>query len=310
MASSALPTGTAELPLNWGELAAHLLDVEKSMRWGTTHASLSSWLADVARQMRRGEATLWRALAAGRYYNELRDALVAEGVRIPALGSPDVAASPESLELADKISRVAPAELVRSITLKVMQGTISRRELRAYWETYRPVLQGLTARGRNVTAPRFNPRSIEMISSRLEADCVAGLLKDGGAWLGTPNAPVYKVVHMSDGGPEAGTVPDVIVLYRASRSSPLEIHGIEVTLRPDGNTFLRQYKRGGAGVDQLWLVMPTASAPAASKLPKEVGLLEADPNGVHVSRRASVAKQDAEALAKTLRSLLAREVGA
>ena len=296
-----------ESPSNWGQLAAHLLEVEKSLSWGETHSSLSSWLADQAKQMKRGEATLWRALAAGRHYNELRAELASEGVDAPPLSSPELAASPESLELADKICRVAPAELVRSITSQVLRGTISRRELRAYWETYRPVLQGQTARGRNVAAPRFNPRSIDMISSRLEADCIAGLLKDGGAWLGAADAPVYKVIHMGD---VDITAPDVIVLFRPNRISPLEIHGIEVTLRVDANAYLRRYKREGGGLDRLWAVTPMDAPSTESKLPTEIGLLEADPSGVRVNRQAGVAKQNGDELTRTLRSLLAREVGA
>lgn len=300
-----------ERPASWGELAQFLLATERSMSWGATHESFSSWLSDHAKALRRGEATLWRALAAGRYYNELRAEFAERGVALPELESPQLAASPESLELADKIARVAPAEVVQQITQKVVEGQISRRDLRSYWETYRPVLNGLTARGRNVPAPRFNPRSIDMLSSRLEADCMAGLIQHGSSWLGVTDAHIYKVIPVTESlAPRLSKrcVPDVIVLYQPNASQPLEIHGVEVAARPDEAATVRQYRGHGVGVDYFWIATPTETPSRIAGLCPEIGVLEADHNGVKVIRRAGPAKQSPSEVLSVARGLLAREV--
>lgn len=281
------------------------------MSWSATHPSFSSWVADLALSLKRSEATVWRALSAGRYYNELRAEFGARGVELPRLGSTQLAATPESLELADKISRVAPAELVQQITQKVVEGKISRRELRTYWETYRPVLKGLTARGRNVEAPRFNPRSIDMLSSRLDADCIAGLIQEGAAWLGVAKAHIYKVIPVSGSlGPRLGVqcMPDVIVLYQPSPKDPLQVHGIEAASRPDHNAVIRYYRMRGIGVDYFWIATPTETESRSADRSQEIGLLEANPKGVKVVRRAGPAKQDRDDALALIRGLLAREV--
>jgi hypothetical protein len=296
---------------SWGALAQYLLASEKSMGWGQTHSSFSSWLSDCAKELKRSEATLWRALAAGRYYNELRAEFIARGVTLPELGSPQLAASPEGLELADKIARVAPAEVVQQITQKVVEGKISRRELRTYWETYRPILNGMTARGRNVQAPRFNPRSIDMLSNRLEADCIAGLIAQGPSWLGDAKAHLYKVIPITESivsRLRLRFVPDVIVLYQPSQRDALEIHGVETTARPDDSPAIRHYLARGSGADHFWIATPTETESRTAGRHQEIGLLEADPNGVKVLRRAGPAKQDQGDALTLLRALLSREV--
>jgi hypothetical protein len=295
----------------WGDLAAYLLQTEKTASWRKTHASFSSWLAHLAQSLDRSEATLWRALAAGRYYNALRQASKKRGITLPVLGAPQLAASPEAIELVAKISRAAPTEVAQQITEKVVAGAISRRELRTYWETYRPVLDGRTARGRNVTAPRFNPSRIDMVSSRLEADCIAGLIHAGGAWLGVAEPRLYKVIPFRERmlpGLDVRSVPDVIVLYQRDLRQPLEVHGIEATARPGHNAVIRRYRASGLGVDYLWIVTPSDAQLQKEIRSNEIGLLEAKPNRVRVFRPAGNAKQNRDETANLLRSLLAREI--
>lgn len=297
----------------WHGLAAHLLTVEKVRSWSTTHSSFSSWLADLARALQRSEATLWRALSAGRYYAEIREELVGRGVEIPELGAPAVAASPEALELAQKISRVAPDEVVQQISRKVIEGAISRRELRTYWETYRPVLNGQTARGRNVEAPQFDPDSAEMLSSRAEADCVAGLIHGGSGWLGCDQAHIYKVIPVSSRtAVQLGCrhVPDVIVLYQATPNEQMQIHGIEAATRLKNNAVVRHYRTNGLGVDRFWIIAPDTIELRAADSNPEIGVLQANPRGVHVTHQAGPAKQDRDETLVLMRGLLARQLGA
>lgn len=296
---------------SWDHLAERLLQAEKTMSWSATHSSFSNWVTDLARSLNRSEATVWRALAAGRYYNVLRSEFSDRGIMLPELGSSQLVASPEGLELTDKISRVAPPEVVQQIKQKVVEGKVSRRELRAYWETYRPVLEGLTARGRNVAAPRFNPRNIAMIGRRLEADCIAGLIQEGSKWLGVVRAHIYKVIPIDNHIARRFGVqyaPDVIVLYQADTKHPLEVHGVEATSQPDTNAAARHYRLRGVGIDHFWIAAPTEMKSQLEASCPEIGILEADPNGVKVLRRAGVANQDLDEKLAILKVLLAREV--
>lgn len=296
----------------WHALAAYLLAVERTRSWSATHSSFSSWLADLAKTLQRSEATLWRMFSAGRYYSEIREKSLGGGAEVPDLSSQSVAASPESLELAQKISRVAPDEVVEDISRKVIDGAISRRELRTYWETYRPVLNGRTARGRNVEAPHFNSDSLEMLSSRMEADCVAGLIREGAVWLGCAQAHVYKVIPMSAQSlPRLGGrhVPDVIVLYQPTPIQPMEIHGIETATRLEKNAVVRQYRTAGLGVDRFWIIASHAIESLIADRNPEIGVLQANPERVRVIRRAGPAKQDRDDALALMRGLLARKFG-
>lgn len=307
MDSQTRPTASAR----WDDLAAYLLQTEIAESWRKTHASFSSWLADLAQSLGRSEATLWRALTAGRYYNTLRQVSKKRGIALPVLGAPQLMASPEAIELVAKIARAAPAEVARQITDRVVAGTISRRELRTYWETYRPVLDGRTARGRNVKAPRFNPHSIDMANSRLEADCIAGLIHAGGAWLGIEQPHLYKVIPFRERTSiwaNVRPVPDVIVLHQRDSRQQLEVHGVEATARPDHNAVIRHYQSSGLGVDYLWIVTPSGKRMHKESPPQEIGLLEANPNGVRVIRPAGNAKQNHDKTSNLLRLLLTREI--
>lgn len=296
-------------PKQWRMLAAYLISIESSMSWGSTHASFSQWMSSFAKDAGKSEATLWRALAAGRYYNDIRTEAVKYGVQYPPLDDVNIKASPESLELFDKISRAAPAELVRTLQDKVMNGDISRSELRKIWVAYRPVLEGQTARGRNMEAPRFNPRNIRMIGLRLEADCVSALVQAGPTWLGADNAIVYKVISGLDSSSTRST-PDLIVLLKRDKRSSLELHGVEVTTTPERNGVLKNFKNNWMSVDFLWLALPTIPDGRQERaIPEGVGIIIGDQSGVQVLKQPISAKRDQVQTEMLYRELLVKICG-
>lgn len=294
----------------WSEVASYLLASEASSEWSKTHTSYSSWLAGLATQVGRSEATLWRALAAGRYYNKLRAEFSLTGLDLPELGSRDLLASPESLELLEKISRAAPSEVFQEIAPKVVTAKIARSELRAYWENYRPVLKGLTARGKNVIAPRYDEDDIEMQSARVAANCVAGLIKHGSEWLGCANAYIYKAISTIDASAlklSCAFIPGTIVIYQLDDKLPIQVHGIQIANSPDKDPTLQRYKECGLGVDHLWVVTHSHKSSKFIGACSEVGIICSDQSRVNVIRPALKARENAAEKVAVLKGLLSHE---
>lgn len=308
-----LPQPQPSEEATWGQIASYLIEAESSRSWKPFHHSYTEFVGYTARKLGKSEALLWRFLAAGRIYNEQRSTLGDEPT-VPVLNDPKVSASPDSLELLDKIARVAPKAVVADIQIKVIQGKKSRNELRALWNTYRPVLDGRTKRGRHVDAPRFNAGNARMVDRQLKGSCRMALLKAGSDWLGAPKNAFYRVFlastePMLHSGP-AG-LPELIVLCTNPKGDAVEVHGIAVTeRRSEGSErTLDDLCSTKAGMDYFWLMCPDPEhdLPSREQLPKDIGLLELTPDdGLLVRRPAVRLKADAVMQVDLLRSLVIR----
>ena len=273
---------------SWGSLAAELIRVEKMGDW-KRFGSFSGYIANLAEATKKTKSSFWRVLSAGHDYLQLRKKLDPAGKHLPKLDDPAIKASPESLEILRKISRVAPTELVTDLERRTMDGTISRRELRNLWETYRPVLGGKTARGRGMPAPRYDKKNWGMRRKLIEANILAQIVQNGPEWLpfGNATVDVYKVVHISGNDILRGlypSAPDMVVLY-ADQQTPLTIHGIEAVSDVRNNAVLRHYDEKGTVADCLWFATaePLGKADVAS-IPEEIGLLLIKGDSVEVVR--------------------------
>lgn len=294
-------------PQRWGPVASELLHLEESGEWRKTHESFSFYLSDRAEKANKTKSLFWRLLSAGREYNLLRAKLDPKGRTFPPLEDPRIKASPESLELVNKISRVAPANIVESVQRKAMAGEISRRELRNFWLAYRPVLGGKTARGRD-EAPRYDKSNWAMRRALIEANSLALLSKNGPGWLGANAAYVYKVVHISSDVRLRHlypTAPDAIVLLARDEKSPLEIHGVAAGFLVGENSVLQHYEEDGTSVDFLWFVTPKKLfEQEVAGIPKAIGVLHAGPDTLQVVRPAEAASSDRFEREELLRVLL------
>ncbi len=296
----------------WGKLAHHLLAVEQARTWHGTHPSFSAWLADEAIRLKRNASSLWRARSSGRYYYTLASSLKARGHQVPDLDSDELKASPESLELAAKLSRVAPEELMGELAAKVIDGTVSRRDLRSYWLAYRPVMAGKTARGRGTVPPCFDPHDTHMRISRAEADVIASLIQAGAEWLGNATARVYRVFHY-DELPKSvqakGMLPDVLILYQPDEHAPVEIHGVEIVPSHvvHSQSLEARIQRIRRAVDYMWLALiGPATADQEPEEVRDIGLIQAGHGGAHVRHRARLGTPDLAIQADLLKVLLSR----
>jgi hypothetical protein len=193
---------------------------------------MTIWIRDYAKQTSRQPSTLWRLLAAGKYYLELREEFEKDGVSLPDLEDPAIAASPESLEILNKLARAMPADL-RQIQRRTLEGNISRRELRDLWVTYRPVLDGENARGWPAEKPRYVQDNPEMRLVHRKAQTLNAIREAGPAWLGNSDGYIYKVFPIEEvrefehlfRSPE-DPKPDAILVHSTSVEARLEVYSL------------------------------------------------------------------------------------
>ncbi|WP_158793824.1 hypothetical protein [Granulicella sp. L60] len=212
----------------WGVMSSYLIEIEDSLR-DSSASSMTVWIRSFARQTGMQPSTLWRLLTAGKYYRELRQEFEQVGVLLPDLGDPAIAASPESLEILNKLARVLPPDL-KQIQRGTLEGKISRRELRDLWITYRPVLEGKNARGWPAQKPRFNSHNPDMQLAHKKAQALNAIREGGPFWLGYSESYIYKVFPVDEVrefehlfNSSENPKPDAIVLHSASVEARLEV---------------------------------------------------------------------------------------
>ena len=229
------------------------------------------------------DSSLWRYLTAGRYYQKLRETLQGRNIPCPPLEKLPETISPESLEILAKIERAAPKTLFEDVGERVLCGSVTRHELREIWKTYRPVLEGRTARGRGMTAPRINPGDERQLEMQKEATALTALMSAGPEWTEIKDAQFYYTI---------GDVPvpktglekrafDMLALVRETEDSPMIMMGVQIKTMTKINS-LAWY------CDRLWLTLVAkAKIPEVAYVPEFVGILRADSGRLKVERPAT-----------------------
>lgn len=276
----------------WSQVGSLLNQVEVTNHWHGKASSFSDWLRSFAQTIGLGEASLWRYLASARYYEKLQQTLNGRGVPCPPLKDLPAKVSPESLELLSKLERVAPNEQLQSIAARVVNGAITRAELRRTWEAYRPALAGRTARGKGVDAPTIDPYDTVQFQSVLEAQIITTLSSADPAWTGIIKPECYEIFHNVQ--PEFAQSErerfefDAVVVSRAKKFDQLDFHVIEIrgnhVANPKVGALLeRQFQY----CHFFWLALDARSQGTGSHvLPDSVGLLVAKEGSIRVLRPA------------------------
>jgi len=277
----------------WPKLGRLCGEVERFGLWRAEAKSFSEWVRQLAARLDLKEGSLWRMLSSARFYVELQSSLAKRGIHLPLLDKLPESVSPESLELLSKLMRVAASTVTDPLVKGLIEGSVSRAQLRATWLAYRPVLAGRTARGRGVAPPRFNQRDLQQRNSRLEADVMAGLLVAGPDWTGTANLSRYEL--FAQVRPQSRSsdrrIPELdAVAAVQDKSGGVVLHGIDIR----GGHILRspQFLEYVALVepfcDFLWIAMRDGDVLESSNsaLPEHLGLLLATPTSVRVLRAA------------------------
>ncbi|PLX85592.1 MAG: hypothetical protein C0617_03595 [Desulfuromonas sp.] len=298
-------------PTHWAKIGRLLDAIEKTEFWRAEAKSFTEWLRSHASMFGVKEATLWRYLSAGRYIEEL------EGKYPLFLGRDDLpieellgGVSPENIEILSKLSRVAPEDVWGPLVQKVIEGSITRGEIRSLWKTFRPVLEGRTARGKGVSAPKFDSKSERQTGKLTEAMIRNALLKSSGEWTGAGPKEFFTILPDVELKSEAP-----ITLRRAidfvaivGKESGVELHGVEVQTGlgpgfwPDAELFTLY-------CDYLWVAYPSDFGVSTREIPEHVGVLSVGKERVDILRLATTVRKVRVKSGEFAKQILVRILG-
>lgn len=288
----------------WQEIAALLMRVEKERLWEGHAPSFTAWLKAMARRAELEESVFWRYLKAGRIYAELTGKDVLE-VRS--------AVSAESLELADKIMRVAPEPVAQEVITRTLDGALSRSELRDVWSTYKPAAGGVTARGRlptdevkrgEVLRERRAVWEAERERPQNRGEVTRGEIVSAfrsGSWLSA-----YDQFRADIRPKILPTSVAAVLVVRRNIGGELELHTL--------TTCVAQPELADAafepapGADFMWLGVPAELTRATlDRAPRMLGILEiGSTRSLRVVREAAQRPKNAQARLDLLSALLQR----
>lgn len=267
-------------PRTWGQTSSFLNAYEQSQLWANEAGSFTKWLECHAKALGSTESTLWRYLTAGRYYQTLRPQLLARNVQAPPLDELPVKYSPECFELLGKLERIAPYHIFTNLADGLMQGTVTRSTLRSTWGTFRPILGGKTARGRDVAPPRFEPDDPVQYHGMFRSMLINTLFAVDATWLGGSEKDRHETFLQV--GPLAASPPlksftiDAVVAVVHHPSKQLYFNGIaifDIVRRSD----IPKLEAQSLYCDMFWVAVPYyRGSDYASTIPAHIGIITVD----------------------------------
>ena len=145
-------------PIKWAVWGLMIESVFQHDMWKEEYGNFTDWMKYLEKSTGKNICTLWRFKGCWAHYVSSRSKLI--NYQIELLNVDELSKiSFEHIELLAKLERVAPDDVIRELYVKVFNGTIRRADLREKWDIFKVVLEGKTARGKNVEAPKFNPES-------------------------------------------------------------------------------------------------------------------------------------------------------
>jgi hypothetical protein len=283
-------------------MAALMIEVEEDQLWQGEAKSFTAWVKDLAEKAGVPERMLWRYLRAGRYYNDLRDGTDPELAAMPALGEAPCKADPESLELLEKISRVAPAEKIAELAKNTVAGDSTRQELRDVWKDYQ------------ASAPDADQDDPDNPGKTLMTDIRQALRASRGRFLDASERHQWTL-HAKVS--VAASCFDAVGVELATPEQPRPgLHGVQIAVEASAFELEQRWAEAAAYVDTLWLAVPAAlSQQAQAQTPSWVGvvayheLLPQDAASSQLANRLQVARPaDPHARHVDLRGELALEL--
>lgn len=238
----------------WGPLASLIQDTHQSRAWEASFKNFTSWMAHLTDTHGVSKARIWRYKAVGAYYNELVDRFKDR----PQLADLPAHVSAEQMELVQRIEKTAPGADLSETILRVLDGDMPMRELRAIWNAYKKARDGSASH--SVSA-----------GEQFEADCGVALAQQTD-WVGN-NKP--QRLHVITGGIDASFANrhrefDAVALVQHTIREPVEVHCFEFKLCPQDTTFSRRWDWTHEG-DFMWAI--SDSAQFLKYLEPQVGLM-------------------------------------
>jgi len=199
--------------------------------------------------------------------------------------------SPENLETLEKIERVASENIFNELAARVIQCSIKRSELRSEWVAYRKVLEGKTARGIGVVAPRADLTNRIQLLMIGEAEVQAALNSASKDWTGFDAPQIYKVVpklriKANEKSFKSFEV-DAAILFQGDANAPVEFFEIDIKSHNDLDIPYDSFLKRAPYFDRQWVAFHKFNDQVGLVgIPEHVGILLLDGGEFKVLRKA------------------------
>jgi hypothetical protein len=293
--------------LLWQQMAALMIEVEEDGLWQGEAKSFTAWLKAMAEKIDLPESMLWRYLKAGRTYNALRASPDPELAALPPLGQAPCKAAPESLELLDKISQVAPPEEAADLAKTTLAGESDREALREAWQDYKTALPAADAELAETAPPESLAAGKALAGAMLQA-----LRRSRGAFVAA-GEPCHQWTLHSHVTVAACRFDAVCVELATPEQARPGLHGVRLAVEatalvaawPEAAAWLE----AAAYTDSLWLAVPAMLSQQAQALaPEWVGVMVYDAGRDPASRLQVARQASPQARHADLRGELALEL--
>lgn len=257
----------------WGPFADLINDCNTNNKWSENHSSFSAWIDFIVNHYKISKARCWRYKKAGEYYNSLRE----KDKALPPLYDLPSHISAESLEILERIERIAPAKETETLKTQILNGDAPIRVVKQTWKAYKPALQGETKRGRGkqLTAMTLSDKE------KFETDCYLALANSY-QWLSSTK-PARKVVYRNVEDKKNKHTYDYLVLVQKHLDSDVEVHAIETKLNT--RETLDEIASKSGYIDYAWHLEASHINPF-NKNNKQSGSLKLSDNVIVMSSEA------------------------
>jgi hypothetical protein len=295
---------------DWVSHAKRILGVKNSDAWKATHSSFSAWLRDEAKTLEIQPSVLWRDVGAFEFYQALGSNY--EGLALPRADDAAFCASPQHLELIEKLARSADRATIRELLQKAVSGGVTRSELLEQWNVYRSKGELTPRRGRGVSRKDREARAASPNLPLAEAKALLHLVQAPPDWIGSEAPESFRTFATPDLGQLSRRHFDLIVVCKPESNQQFDVHGVEVVRASSiSDRVLRMvvnHLTYPKLFDYAWLAL-AADGPICegiareilTKLPNQIGLLQV--SGSVAVLRAPTRQSDAQSgqlLAKLL----------
>jgi hypothetical protein len=276
---------------DWVSISQYILEVDEKGSWSVSNRTFTDWLTALSAQLDITESGLWRYYRAGKYYQSLAANLKANGVDTPSFEFLSKKVSPENLETLEKIERVAPKGIFNELAARVIQCSIKRSELRSAWVAYREVLDGKTARGIGVVAPRADLTNRIQLLMIGEAEVQAALNSASKDWTGFDAPQIYKVVPKFRIKANEKSFKyfevDAAILFQGEANAPVEFFEIDIKSHNDLDIPYDSFLKKEPYFDRQWVAFHKFNDQVGlAGIPEHVGALLLDDGEFKVLRKA------------------------
>lgn len=271
---------------SWGPHSNYLLSVEAAEQWRGYARSMTAWMRAYGVRINRSMPVLWRYKSSGRYYCRKRDEMAKKGLLLPSLAEIPSTVSAETLELFEKVERVASKELIESMQSRVLLGQVSKSEVKCLWNGYKHLLDGKNARGMGVSRPQVEltrDATIKQQCLRILANNVRGAALRADCHLITINPNRVGVSEHFGGIDMLGMEP--------TAGMTVTVHAFEVVdfKRLQKGTHPGHRRATNINVQFWWVVSPDRLLPQQLRqVTPNAGVIVAAAEGFEVMRYARV----------------------